>query len=66
MLTYFAKTNIGNQRDNNEDYYLASPKINMWILADGVGGHDAGEVASQLACNTIEEKVLNIPNSSGA
>jgi|TARA_B110000902_G_scaffold243987_1_gene296803 protein phosphatase len=58
MLTYFAETNIGNKRDNNEDYYLASPKINMWILADGVGGHDAGEVASQLACNTIEEKVL--------
>lgn len=58
MLTYYAKTNIGNKRDNNEDYYLSSPKINMWILADGVGGHDAGEVASKLACDSIEEKVL--------
>ena len=58
MLTYYAKTNIGNKRDNNEDYYLSSPEINMWILADGVGGHDAGEVASQLACNTIEANVL--------
>jgi protein phosphatase len=58
MLTYFARTDLGNKRDNNEDYYLACPKINMWILADGVGGHDAGEVASQLACNAIEEKVL--------
>jgi protein phosphatase len=66
MLTYFAKTNIGNKRDNNEDYYLASPKINMWILADGVGGHDAGEVASQLACNTIEEKVLAGENITDA
>lgn len=66
MLTYFAKTNIGNKRDNNEDYYLASPKINMWILADGVGGHDAGEVASQLACNTIEEKVLAGENIADA
>jgi serine/threonine protein phosphatase PrpC len=58
MLTYYAKTDLGNKRDNNEDYYLACPKINMWILADGVGGHDAGEVASQLACKAIEEKVL--------
>jgi protein phosphatase len=58
MLTYFATTDIGNKRDNNEDYYLACPNINIWMLADGVGGHDAGEVASQLACNTIEEKVL--------
>jgi protein phosphatase len=66
MLTYFAKTNIGNKRDNNEDYYLACPKINMWILADGVGGHDAGEVASQLACKTIEEKVLAGENISNA
>ena len=35
MLAYFAKTDLGNKRDNNEDYYLACPKINMWILADG-------------------------------
>jgi protein phosphatase len=58
MLAHYAKTNIGNKRDNNEDYYLSCPKVNMWILADGVGGHDAGEVASQLACNTIESNVL--------
>ncbi len=66
MLTYFAKTDVGNKRDNNEDYYLASPKINMWIMADGVGGHDAGEVASQLACETIEEKVLAGENITDA
>jgi protein phosphatase len=46
-------SDTGVVRSNNEDYVLASPEYERWILADGVGGHEAGEVASELACNTI-------------
>ena len=53
MLEYVTRTNVGNGRENNEDFCLASPEQNLWILADGVGGADAGEVASKLVCEAI-------------
>jgi PPM family protein phosphatase len=57
MLSYAAKTNLGNQRENNEDCYLACPELCLWVMADGVGGQDAGEVASKIACNVIKSEV---------
>ncbi|WP_101758307.1 PP2C family serine/threonine-protein phosphatase [Oceanicoccus sp. KOV_DT_Chl] len=57
MLSYAAKTDVGNKRSNNEDCYLASPELSLWIMADGVGGQDAGEVASQIVCNVIKSEV---------
>ena len=53
MLAYVTRTNVGNGRENNEDFCLASPEQNLWILADGVGGADAGEVASKLVSEAI-------------
>jgi protein phosphatase len=57
MLSYAAKTDIGNERSNNEDCFLADPELNLWVMADGVGGQDAGEVASQIVCNVIKSEV---------
>jgi protein phosphatase len=48
-----AATNIGNQRDNNEDSYVSDVKLNLWIVADGMGGLGSGEVASAIAVHTI-------------
>lgn len=48
----YAYTNVGG-RGNNEDYCLYNN--NMWVLADGLGGHDSGEVASKLATETMEQ-----------
>jgi len=48
-----ALSDVGVSRSNNEDYVIAAPKQNFWVLADGVGGHDAGEIASELACQVI-------------
>lgn len=41
------------QRGHNEDSFLRAEHLGLYLVADGVGGRDAGEVASRLACDTI-------------
>jgi serine/threonine protein phosphatase Stp1 len=45
-------------RPYNEDSYISSPSLGVWAVADGVGGHEAGEVASQM----VTEALRSIPN----
>ena len=47
-----AKSHPGFSRDNNEDAFSIFPDRNLYILADGMGGHQAGEVASRMAVDT--------------
>lgn len=58
----FAKTDIGKARELNQDYYyISSPteKIQLYILADGMGGYKGGEVASSLATNAAKEYIYD-------
>lgn len=59
------KTDIGRKRDLNEDYvlYFKSHNYNLIMVADGMGGHNGGEVASKLACLSIRDFVYNNYNS---
>jgi serine/threonine protein phosphatase PrpC len=46
-------THPGLSRERNEDSYLVAPELGLWIVADGMGGHQAGEVASGIVTREL-------------
>jgi PPM family protein phosphatase len=54
---FYAATDVGKVRDHNEDNFLVDKKLGLFIVADGMGGHAAGEVASAIAVRTVHEEI---------
>ena len=59
MTQYAASTHPGLIRNHNEDSFESSPELGLWLVADGVGGHSGGEVASAIVKDTMVEEVGN-------
>lgn len=64
MLKTFSITNIGRKRKMNQDYVYSSETPigsldNLFLVADGMGGHNAGDYASRLAVETIVERIAD-------
>ncbi len=58
----FSKTHAGKVRPYNEDALLDMSARRVWVVADGMGGHSAGDVASQMLVDRIERFVLDTPD----
>lgn len=55
IIQVCAETDTGLSRKNNEDHYLTDRENGLFIVADGMGGHAAGEIASQIAVDSVQQ-----------
>ncbi len=53
----FGVTDVGCKREKNEDSFLVNDELQLYVVADGMGGHVGGECASRLAVKTVEEVI---------
>src|SRR3954469_12420271 len=56
-LSFWAATDVGRKREHNEDNFLLDKKLSLFVVADGMGGHASGEVASHLAVHEFRNAV---------
>ena len=57
LLDYAGLSSPGRRRSHNEDALLCAPRLHLWAIADGMGGHQCGEVASSLALEALQQAI---------
>jgi PPM family protein phosphatase len=55
-IQFFGSSDIG-QREKNQDFWISLPKENFFALADGMGGHNGGEIAAKLTIESISDYI---------
>lgn len=63
-ITAAAKTDVGRSRASNEDAFGLFTDLHLYIVADGMGGHAAGEVASQTAVDVMRDYIASTQNQA--
>ncbi len=61
MIDYAGHSDPGLVRENNEDTFLILPEYGLFAVADGMGGHNSGEVASAMAMETLSKEAGKLP-----
>ncbi|MEW5788357.1 MAG: Stp1/IreP family PP2C-type Ser/Thr phosphatase [Pseudomonadota bacterium] len=60
------QSHTGMLRDHNEDNHLVDARNGIFLVADGMGGHQAGEVASKLCVETVHARLVDMPRFADA
>ena len=65
QIEAYGLTHVGRQRQHNEDALLVEKDARLFLVADGMGGHAAGEIASRIAVDSITEFILHTKEDDG-
>lgn len=66
QIEYYGKTDVGKKREKNEDSFLTDEKLQLYVVADGMGGHLGGGYASKMAVETVEETLQELDEDPNA